>query len=75
MNITDARYLNDSNGNPACIIATIDGTESYVPIEPDNSHYAEILRRSQEGSLTISPDTENLFMRMEAGELAVSDGE
>ena len=35
------------------IKATIDGTECFVPLDPDNRHYAEILKQVKEGKLTI----------------------
>ena len=35
------------------IKATIDGTEMFVPLDPDNTHYAEILEQVKEGTLTI----------------------
>ena len=58
MNISSAQYIvstitDDSTDNVA-IKATIDGQEMFVPIEPDNRHYAEIMRQVDEGSLTIA---------------------
>ena len=54
MNITAAQYaaglLSD---DVSCIKATIDGTEMFVPLDPANRHYAEILRQVKEGTLTI----------------------
>ena len=35
------------------ILATIDGQKIAVPLDPDNRHYAEILRQVEEGTLTI----------------------
>ena len=35
------------------IQATIDGVEMSVPLEPNNRHYAEILRQVKEEGLTI----------------------
>ena len=35
------------------IEATIDGVECFVPINPNNRHYAEILKQVKEGKLTI----------------------
>ena len=40
------------DGN-ATICATIDGTEMFVPLDPTNRHYAEILRQVAAGTLTI----------------------
>ncbi len=53
MNITNAQYFNDKDGNQVCINATIDGTEMSVPLDPANRHYAEILRKVDAGTLTI----------------------
>jgi hypothetical protein len=36
------------------IIATIDGQEVSVPLDPDNRHYAEILKQVEAGTLTIA---------------------
>lgn len=35
------------------VIATIDGEEMFVPLDPNNRHYAEILRQVEAGTLTI----------------------
>ena len=59
MIITNAHYQNiyvdgsveESNHN---IIATIDGTEMFIPLDPDNRHYAEIMRQVEAGDLTIA---------------------
>tara|TARA_B100001057_G_scaffold108553_1_gene106371 strand:- start:2944 stop:3111 length:168 start_codon:yes stop_codon:yes gene_type:complete len=51
MNITDAQYvesLGDKN-----IKVTIDGQVWFVPLDPNNRHYAEILRQVEEKKLTI----------------------
>ncbi len=54
MNITSAKYYNNLNGNQAGIKATINGTEMFVPLDPDNTDYAEILRQVAAGELTIA---------------------
>ena len=54
MNITSAQYINDFNDNKSSIKTTIDGTEMFVPLDPDNRHYAEILRQVADGTLTIA---------------------
>lgn len=51
--ITNAQYYNDLDGNQSGVKATIDGTEMFVPLDPDNRHYAEILRQVKAGELTI----------------------
>ena len=55
MTITSAQYLTDSMSNEvSSIIATIDGTEMSVPLDPANRHYAEIMRQVAAGTLTIA---------------------
>ena len=54
MNITSAQYFVDYEGNNSGIKATIDGTEMFVPLDPANRHYAEILRQVDAGTLTIA---------------------
>ena len=55
MTITSAQYVIDhitnSNSN---IRATIDGQELFVPLDPANRHYAEIMRQVEAGTLTIA---------------------
>jgi len=55
MNITAAQYIADitGSGKNVSIKATIDGTEVYVSLDPDNRHYAEIQRQVSAGTLTI----------------------
>ena len=53
MNITSAKYYNNLNGNQAGIKATINGTEMYVPLDPANTEYAEIMLQVEAGTLTI----------------------
>jgi len=56
MIITSAEYiLNEAkDGNGTVIKATIDGTEMFVPLDPANRHYAEIMRQVEAGTLTIA---------------------
>ena len=55
MNITAAQYQVDPmSGTNASIKATIDGQELFVPLDPSNRHYAEIMRRVEAGELTIA---------------------
>ena len=54
MDITDATRNKDSlTGQLGDIIATIDGLKMSVPLDPNNRHYAEILRQVEAGTLTI----------------------
>ena len=55
MIITSAQYVKsvmDKEMN-ASIKANIDGKVWSVPLDPDNTHYAEILKQVKEGTLTI----------------------
>ena len=54
MNITSAQYISDPTSNEASSIrATIDGQELFVPLDPANRHYAEIMRQVEAGTLVI----------------------
>ena len=50
--ITSAQYVNDG-GEKVSITCTINGVLWSVPLDPNNTHYAEILRQVKEGKLTI----------------------
>ena len=55
MNITSARYhINPGETENSRIIAVIDGIEWQVPLEPQNTHYAEIMRQVDAGVITIA---------------------
>jgi hypothetical protein len=54
MDITTAQYQADIDGNNSSVQATIDGQELFVPLDPDNRHYAEILKQVEAGTLTIA---------------------
>ena len=53
MNITDAQYKKDIDGNINSVTATINGRVWSIPLEPANRHYAEILKQIKEGTLTV----------------------
>lgn len=54
INITSAQYTDiDGNGTNDNIKATIDGQKLFVPLNPANRHYAEIMRQVEAGELTI----------------------
>ena len=53
MQITSAQYVAGMTGNNTSIRATIDGQEMFVPLDPANRHYAEIMRQVEAGTLTI----------------------
>ena len=54
MIITDAQYFTDLDGVNSSVKVTIDGTEVTVPLDPENRHYAEILKQVADGTLTIA---------------------
>ena len=54
MTITTAQYIADEDGNNSCIQATIDGQEMFVPLDPANRHYAEILKQVAADTLRIA---------------------
>ena len=57
MNITEAKYQLKSEdleeGMDNYILAIIDGKNLSVPLDPNNRHYAEILKQVAAGTLTI----------------------
>ena len=54
MNITVAQNHNSpTTGELTNIKATIEGVEMFVPLDPANRHYAEIMRQVAAGTLTI----------------------
>jgi len=59
MEITSAKYgkaeLEPERGNTR-VIATIDGVEMQVPLDPDNRHYAAILEWVAEGNTIQDAD-------------------
>ena len=52
MIIENAKYV-QFDGKNSVIVATINGVYSSVPLDPNNRHYAEILKQVKEGTLTI----------------------
>ena len=50
MNIESAQYVEDTN---TTIKARVDGEDMFIPCDPANRHYAEILKQVSEGTLTI----------------------
>ena len=53
MEIKDAQYIQIIAEKNEVIKATIDGKECFVPLDPANRHYAEILKQVADGTLTI----------------------
>ena len=58
MIIENAIYLNDTEGVTNSIKATINNIEMFIPLDPANRHYAEIMRQVEAGTLTIAPADE-----------------
>ena len=54
---TNAQYYNDTltGQSPAGIRCDINGVTSFVPIDPANTDYANIMKLVAEGKLTIAP--------------------
>lgn len=52
MNITSAQYIAESGENTS-IRATIGGQELFVPLDPANRHYIEIMAQVEAGELVI----------------------
>lgn len=53
---TNAQYVNSPfNGNPAGIRVDINGIPSYVPLDPANTDYQNIMALVSAGELTIAP--------------------
>jgi len=55
MNITQAQYTKvfDSD-EKSSVKATIDGQEMFIPLDPANRHYKEILKQVADGDITIA---------------------
>ena len=55
INITSAQYSKGANNTEnVSVTAIIDGEKFYVPLDPANRHYAEIMRQVEAGELTIA---------------------
>ena len=55
MIVTSAKYTPYFMGQPTnTVVATIDDVEMFVPIDPDNRHYAAIIEWAKEDSNEIA---------------------
>jgi len=54
MNITSAKYQANLDGENVYIIVVVDGVTMFVPLDPANTDYAEILKQVAAGDLTIA---------------------
>jgi hypothetical protein len=53
---SNAKYYDPLNsGNPCTIQVEIGGVTSFVPMDPANTDYANIMQLVSEGKLTIAP--------------------
>lgn len=59
MIITEAKYQDPFKNGNKLISCKINDVPVFVPLDPANTHYAEIMRQVEEGELTIQEaDTE-----------------
>lgn len=54
MEITNIQYRLNDDGENCQVRATIDGQVMFVPLDPNNRHYAEIMSQVEAGDLTIA---------------------
>jgi len=54
MNITNAKYSTNQEGEISIIHCDIDGVHHAIPLNPDNRHYEEIMKQVEEKTLTIA---------------------
>jgi len=52
---TNAQYYNKPDSTQAGIKIQINGIESFVPLDPANTDYINIMALVKEGKLTIAP--------------------
>ena len=52
---SNAQYVNGPFGTPISIRCDINGVTSFVPIDPANTDYANIMALVAAGELTIAP--------------------
>jgi len=57
MQYTNVQYYSGLPGNPLCIRCDINGATSFVPLDPANTDYQNIMRLVDEGKLVIEPAT------------------
>jgi len=55
MIITSAEYRKDTRGVNECVMAEIDGTILFIPLDEANRHYAAILEWVAEGNTIEEP--------------------
>ena len=52
---SNAQYVNGPDGNSSCIRVSINGITSFVPLDPANTDYQNIMKLVDEGKLVIAP--------------------
>lgn len=52
---SNAQYINGLDGNPSCIRVDISGVTSFVPLDPENTDYANLMELQKEGKIIIQP--------------------
>ena len=52
---SDAQYVKNSSGQISCIRCDINGVTSFVPLDPANTDYANMMQLVAEGQLVIQP--------------------
>lgn len=51
---SNAQWI-DQNGQHAAIRCDINGVTSYVPLDPENTDYANLMELEREGKIVIQP--------------------
>ena len=51
----NAQYYKDMSGNVVGIRVDINGVTSCVPIDPENTDYANLMELAREGKIVIQP--------------------
>lgn len=54
----NAQYIKDMAGNLAGIRVDINGITSFVPLDPANTDYQNIMKLVEDGEMTIAPAEE-----------------
>jgi hypothetical protein len=52
---SNAQYYRDITGAVSMIRVDIDGVTSFVPIDPENTDYANLMELEREGKIVIQP--------------------
>lgn len=52
---SNAQYVKDMGGNVNGIRVDINGVTSFVPIDPENTDYANLMELEREGKIVIQP--------------------